>query len=136
MEIVTDIATISFKEFKIVADTRKNIATKLAALQASQTATAKLVGVVKSTIHEDLYPSVRNQTKTKNNYIDNQDINLVEVRNQTDDEIEPFKGSITLTDPPHLQKSRFDTDVKKIVDQAQKEVSKRQSLTTYTNCHY
>jgi N6-adenosine-specific RNA methylase IME4 len=48
------LATLSFAEFRLVLDQRKQLAARLYALQASQRATARLLGVSRDTVQRDL----------------------------------------------------------------------------------
>jgi len=48
--------TIDLSQFKIAVDKRKKLAKKLGELQATQRATAKALGVTKSTVNRDLQP--------------------------------------------------------------------------------
>ena len=55
------LATIDLSEFRIHAERRKKIAAKLAAIDASQRETAKLLGVDKETIRGDLGRKTRGE---------------------------------------------------------------------------
>lgn len=53
-DVNTFLATIDFSEFRIAIEQRKTLAKRLAAIQASQRATARLLGVDEGTIRNDL----------------------------------------------------------------------------------
>lgn len=85
--------TLSFKEFKIAVEQRKEISKKLADLQASQRSTAKLLGVSHVTINSDLNNGVKKLTDDTNKHTRNHNINDYVVNNLTvdnNDEIEEF----------------------------------------------
>jgi len=71
--------TISFSEFKIAIEQRKELSKKLAELQASQRTTAKMLGVNNATIHRD----VAYATLEENITIDNEDVIEADVANAT-----------------------------------------------------
>jgi len=64
--------TFNFSWIKIGVQNRREIALKLARLQASQRATARMLGVCKDTIRRDLSCSVPNAPPKKTENIDNQ----------------------------------------------------------------
>lgn len=108
------LATISFKEFKIVADTRKSIATKLAALQASQRATARMIGVQPSTILRDIKSDIANATFSEDNTADYEDVINDTVANATPSE----------TTKNDTAKSWLDISPSKVAEKLQKEEQK------------
>lgn len=105
--------SISFKEFKLAIEQRKEIAKQLEELQASQRATAKMLGVSKSTVNSDLNESVQKRTVDEVNDVEYEDVINDNVQKRTtnnNDEIDEFINNI-----PGIS-----TDGKKVADKNKK----------------
>lgn len=75
--------TLNFSDFKIAVEQRKEIAKKLSELQASQRATAKMLGVSNVTVKNDLDAGVNKLTDKKNIDTDFEDVIREDVKNLT-----------------------------------------------------
>ena len=107
------LSTIDLSEFRIAIDQRKKLAKQLQDIEASQRATAKLLGVSPDTINRD----VRDRTHNENNIPQNEEVNNRDVRDRTQEEPPGWfqDGGI---DPAKLAKGR---SARKQRDQAAEE---------------